>query len=59
MTHLHAMARVTDLDAASPPGMRINKSVHWVADPEFLGSVFSRMAALLPARIDGMTLAGA
>jgi hypothetical protein len=41
---------------ATPPGMRINKSVHWVADPEFLGPVFSRMAALLPAGIDGMTL---
>ena len=41
---------------ATPPGMRVNKSVHWVADLEFLGPVFSRMAALLPSRIDGMTL---
>lgn len=41
---------------ATPPGMRINKSVHWVTDPEFFGPVFARMAALLPPRIDSMTL---
>ena len=41
---------------ATPPGMRMNKSVHWVADPESLGPLFARMGALLPARIDGMTL---
>lgn len=41
---------------ATPPGMRINKSVHWVTDLEFLGPVFARMASLLPTTIDGMTL---
>ena len=41
---------------ATPPGMRMNKSVHWVADPESLGPLFERMGAMLPARIDGMTL---
>ena len=41
---------------ATPPGMRMNKSVHWVADPESLGPLFGRMGELLPARIDGMTL---
>jgi hypothetical protein len=41
---------------ATPPGMRMNKSVHWVADPEFLGPVLARMAALLPASIDGLAL---
>ncbi len=41
---------------ATPPGMRINKSVHWVADPQFLGPVFARMATLLPESIDSMTL---
>ncbi len=41
---------------ATPPGMRLNKSVHWVTDPESLGPLFERMAVLLPARIDGMTL---
>ena len=41
---------------ATPPGMRLNKPMHWVADPESLGPLFGRMGALLPARIDGMTL---
>ena len=41
---------------ATPPGMRMNKSVHWVADLESLGPLFERMGALLPIRIDGMTL---
>ena len=41
---------------ATPPGMRMNKSVHWVADLESLGPLFGRMGALLPARIDAMTL---
>lgn len=41
---------------ATPPGMRINKSVHWVTDLAFFGPVFARMAALLPPHIDGMTL---
>ena len=29
---------------ATPPGMRMNKSVHWVADPEMLAPMFSRIA---------------
>ena len=33
---------------ATPPGMRMNKSVHWVADLESLGPLFERMGALLP-----------
>ena len=41
---------------ATPPGMRMNKSVHWVADLALLGPLFGRMGALLPARIDTMTL---
>ena len=41
---------------ATPPGMRMNKSVHWVADLESLGPLFGRMGTLLPARIDAMTL---
>lgn len=41
---------------ATPPGMRMNKSVHWVADRDMLGPLFERMAALLPPRIDGLTL---
>jgi hypothetical protein len=41
---------------ATPPGMRMNKSVHWVADLTMLGPLFARMAALLPVRIDTLTL---
>lgn len=41
---------------ATPPGMRMNKSVHWVADNGLLGPLFERMAALLPAHIGGLTL---
>jgi hypothetical protein len=40
----------------TPPGMRMNKSVHWVADDELLDPLFARMAALLPAEIDGARL---
>jgi hypothetical protein len=32
---------------ATPPGMRMNKSVHWVADPDMLGPMFTRIAHLL------------
>lgn len=41
---------------STPPGMRMNKSVHWMADPEMLQTLFSRMAHLLPAEIDGHRL---
>jgi 2OG-Fe(II) oxygenase superfamily len=40
----------------TPPGMRMNKSVHWVADRTLLGPLYERMAALLPPRIDGLRL---
>jgi len=40
----------------TPPGMRMNKSVHWVADAGLLGPMFERMAPLLPAQIDGWRL---
>jgi 2OG-Fe(II) oxygenase superfamily len=40
----------------TPPGMRMNKSVHWVADRSLLGPMFERMAHLLPPAIDGMRL---
>lgn len=41
---------------ATPPGMRMNKSVHWVADRSLTGPLFERMAHLLPAQIDGQRL---
>jgi len=41
---------------ATPPGMRMNKSVHWVADDALLGPIFERIGLLLPVEIDGLTL---
>lgn len=43
---------------ATPPGMRMNKAVHWVADEAMLGPVFARIAPMLPAVIDGRRLHG-
>lgn len=42
----------------TPPGMRMNKSVHWVADEAFLGPVMQRIQPLLPQDIDGARLHG-
>jgi len=41
---------------ATPPGMRMNKSVHWIADEGLLGPMFARIAHLLPAQVDGAPL---
>lgn len=41
---------------ATPPGMRMNKSVHWLADRTLTGPLFERMAHLLPREIDGRRL---
>ena len=41
---------------ATPPGMRMNKSVHWLADEALLGPVFERIRHLLPPDIDGARL---
>jgi 2OG-Fe(II) oxygenase superfamily len=43
---------------ATPPGMRMNKSVHWLADEALLGPVFARIRHLLPPEIDGAPLFG-
>lgn len=40
------------------PGMRQNKSVHWVGDESFLGEIYRRIAHLLPAQLDGHKLHG-
>ncbi|CAD5367041.1 P4Hc domain-containing protein [Rubrivivax sp. A210] len=40
----------------TPPGMRMNKTVHWVADDQLLGPIFERMRHLLPPEIDGEAL---
>jgi 2OG-Fe(II) oxygenase superfamily len=41
---------------STPPGMRMNKAVHWLAEESLLGPVFERISHLLPASIDGGTL---
>ncbi|MES2424494.1 MAG: hypothetical protein V4562_08705 [Pseudomonadota bacterium] len=38
------------------PGMRMNKSVHWVADAALIQRIFARIGPLLPPQIDGDTL---
>lgn len=43
----------------TPPGMRMNKAVHWVADEQTLMPVFDRIAHLLPSTIDGAQLSPA
>lgn len=41
---------------ATPPGMRMNKSVHWLADEAMLGPIMLRIQALLPPTLDGTDL---
>jgi 2OG-Fe(II) oxygenase superfamily len=41
---------------STPPGMRMNKSVHWMADDTLLGPMFERICHLLPPRISGAPL---
>ena len=38
---------------STPPGMRMNKSVHWVADDRMMAVIHERMAHLLPPVVDG------
>ena len=38
---------------ATPPGMRMNKSVHWMADEAMLQTMFDRIAHLLPPDMHG------
>ncbi|MSQ64894.1 MAG: hypothetical protein EXR37_00845 [Limnohabitans sp.] len=41
---------------ATPPGMRMNKSVHWMADKAMMQPLFERMAHLLPQTLAGAAL---
>jgi len=41
---------------STPPGMRMNKAVHWLAEESLLGPVFARISHLLPTSIDNATL---
>jgi hypothetical protein len=43
---------------STPPGMRMNKSVHWVADDALLGPIMQRMESLLPTSVDSRSLYG-
>lgn len=38
---------------ATPPGMRMNMAVHWMADESVLAAMYGRIAHLLPTEIDG------
>lgn len=40
----------------TPPGMRRNKTVHWIAPEEALAELYRRIAPLLPAMLDGHSL---
>ena len=43
---------------STAPGMRMNKSVHWVADSDLTGSIFQRIGHLLPEVVGGQPLYG-
>lgn len=38
---------------ATPPGMRMNKSCHWVTDGSLMDAIFARVGHLLPQQLDG------
>jgi len=38
---------------STPPGMRQNKTVHWVSDPHLLNIIHSRIIKFLPKEIEG------
>lgn len=40
----------------TPPGMRRNKTVHWIAPADALAEIYRRIAPLLPASVDGRSL---
>jgi len=42
---------------STPPGMRMNKALHWVADDGLLGAIFARIGHLLPPVLEGDKLA--
>ncbi|MGY8871475.1 MAG: 2OG-Fe(II) oxygenase [Pseudomonadales bacterium] len=41
---------------STPPGMRLNKTVHWLADDSLIQPLFKRMQKFLPDMIDGRQL---
>ncbi|MEY3572921.1 MAG: hypothetical protein RJA77_836 [Pseudomonadota bacterium] len=38
---------------ATPPGMRMNQSVHWIADVRLMQAIAARVIPLVPPQIDG------
>jgi hypothetical protein len=40
----------------TPPGMRRNKTVHWIAPPEAMAELFRRVAPFVPHQLDGRSL---
>jgi len=38
---------------ATPPGMRMNESVHWIADAHLMACIAARVIPLVPPTIDG------
>lgn len=43
---------------ATPPGMRMNQSVHWIADESLMAAIAARVLPLVPRQIDGRPLLG-
>ena len=41
----------------TPPGMRMNKSVHWIAPAAMMAEIYRRIAPLLPPTLDSRPLA--
>lgn len=41
---------------STPPGMRMNKTVHWLADEALLGPIMRRIQPLLPPTVQGVRL---
>eukprot|EP00873_Tetraselmis_striata_P039014 jgi/Tetstr1/459278/TSEL_004678.t1 len=41
---------------ATPPGMRMNKSCHWLPDGSLSAAIFARIGHLLPQKLDGHAL---
>ena len=42
---------------STPPGMRMNKSVHWIAPAAMMAEIYRRIAPLLPQAIEARPLA--
>ena len=40
----------------TPPGMRMNKALHWLCCPQIMDEIFRRIQPLLPQELDGARL---